>query len=280
VTRPLFAALLAGLLGGGALGALVGEGPATVAYLSDTEEAHARFTGNVPSAVCAAFWANSTTRHDTLKITGSDHALDACMHSNRQFDLGGGRNTFHRTIRYVEAYKNNSNGHDLRAGIVQVRAEPYPYPFAIEDYQPGGCKAQAAAAQGQYYRHAGNVQIKGGPLREGLHYVEGSATVDLGVFAGGITIVATRSIKIDTGFVTARPYVDGLVAFANGQGPNTLTFGNNGGSLEGVFYAPQGAVSFAGQNLTYAGQVVGDSITLSGSNSFFRAAAPVATPRC
>lgn len=256
-------------------------GPATLAFYGDAERAFARFTGDVPMATCAVFWATSRTANDALKITGQTHLFNGCLHSNRDFNLGGGTNTFNRTIRHANLYYTNDNAHLLRMGHVQVPAEDYPFPFVLSDYAPNGCKARAAALRGEYFSYAqSNAQIKAGNLKQGLHYVQGSATVDLTGFSGTITVVATGGIKVSTDAAGARAHTDGLLFFANAAGPNALSFVGNGGRVVGAMYAPNGEASYSAQANHYTGQVVGDTVTVSGSNSVFNVLAPVGTAAC
>lgn len=255
-------------------------GGGTEAFFSDSEAGDARFTGNVPIATCAAFWANSTER-SALKITGSDHIFDGCVHSNGGFDLGGARDTFNRTIRHAGEYRNNTNGHVVRSGVVAVTATPYAYPYAVEDYQPTGCKAQQAANRGAYFSYVGStVQIKGALLRPGLHYVQGDAVADLTNFAGNITIVATGKVNVGSGVLGARAYIDSLLGHAGASGPNALSFTGNGGVLVGSLLAPNGEVSFSAQANDYSGQVMGHTITVSGAESVFHTLAHVSYQPC
>lgn len=282
--RPARVTLLGALLAVGLAGAMLHPAfgaATTLAFMHDTEGAWARFTGDVPIGTCAVFWANSRTANDALKITGGPHRFGGCLHSNRDIHIGGNGNTFNRTLRYAASYYNNSNGHVMKAGVVRVAADEYPFPYHLAEYAPTGCKAREAAAQGQYFSFIdANLQLKGAALRDGLYFVQGSATVTLDGFAGRVTVVTTQGVKVSSDVAGARSYMDNLLFFADGTGPNTLSFVGNGGRVSGSMYAPNGALSYSGQSNHYTGQVMADTITVSGGDTSFVALAPVGTRHC
>lgn len=252
----------------------------TNAFFSDTELALARYIADVPTGSCAALWADEPAS-SALKITGSDHIFYGCVHSNGGFDLMGARDVFHRSVRHVGTYNNNSNGHIMRGGVLNVAHDVYPYPYQVSDYSPTGCKARQAANSGAYFSYVGStIQLKGPLIREGLHYVDGNANVDLTAFVGNITVVSTGKIDMAAGPLGARSYVDQLIAHAGASGPNALKFTGNGGTVRGVMHAPYGEVSFSAQDNDYYGQIMGWRVTVSGSESEFRISAPVGYQPC
>lgn len=253
--------------------------PATFAAFQDAEAATTRLVGHVPTASCALFWANASV-NDALKLTGTRMDYQGCLHSNGELEVGGGSSIFQRTLRHAGGFSTNENNHSFLGGIVGVPSEDFAYRYVFSRYAPGGCVAELALSRGEYWTASGNVQLKGALLRTGLHYVQGSATVDLSGWSGRITVVATGGLKVVSDAAGAVAYVDGLLAYSAAPGPNSITFNSNGGTVAGNFYALGGDVKFSGNGITYTGQVVGDTIQASGADSTFLPPPPPYRTRC
>lgn len=248
--------------------------PATLAAQHDIERGEAQFVANLHVADACVFWANSTTTKDAFKIVGNSHLFEGCLHSNNDMVVGGGANEFNRTLRYTTTFSTNNNDHTFRAGIVRVNATPYPYPFAIADYAPGGRRANEADAAGKYYLHAGGVILSASLLRDGLHYVDGSAVVSPGSHRANVTIVATGSIRITSAGPDLSAYTDGLLAFSRATGTNAILTDASACRLVGALYADRGEMHFAGSDCTYEGQIVGDAVKIAGERSRLVARTP------
>lgn len=123
-----------------------------------------------------------------------------------------------------------------------------------------------------------------GTQLEGFYYVNGDVTIGTGVIVDGdrngdgkhegLTIVAQGSIDIQVGSGKQLNYYKnagiGLIAFSGAGtgepcGYNAVKVSGSAASVWGVVYAPYGGVDFNLSNLTIHGTIIGNTVTMGGS---------------
>src|SRR5262249_38046754 len=121
-----------------------------------------------------------------------------------------------------------------------------------------------------------------GRVLEGLYYVDGDVSIGTNVIVDGdrngdtkkdgLTIVATGQISINAGpGKVMKYYIDGLMTFSNyGQGrpcgSNAVDVSGSGATWTGVVYAPYGGVNFNMSQLYLVGSIIGNTVTMGGSD--------------
>lgn len=260
------------------------------------------YTGSLESTVRAvsscdlqlafehALFGGATTCQNTVDWSSSNANIIGGVHTNKDIKMSGSNNSVTGNVTYVTEV-NGTDGnvtYDPPApdNPVQGEVEPYPVPYVMDDYVPGGPKALIADALGEYYYLDGDIDIAwleaqglydppSGVLADGLYYATGEIDINANVITGNaITFVARDNILINGSNHDLSHYVDGLLFFTDHE--------NNGGSAcalavvklsgstndwNGVIFAPNGLVEMSGANATtFSGSIFAAVIKLSGSN--------------
>jgi hypothetical protein len=204
--------------------------------------------------------------------------ISGISRSNADLRISGSKNQFSGAVRYATQFQDGG-GENVYPTPQQVGAGAAPVSYALADYQPGGSAAQAAQAAGRYTLVNGDFEVSEPRTLSGLYYVTGNAELSASDVRGTFTIVAAGRIEVSGSTHDVRPYANGLLFFANGQGDDALKLAGSDSTLRGVIYAPRGQVEASGSSNVIAGLVLGDTLELSGSKlriSFNAAYCPVA----
>ncbi|HWG90886.1 MAG TPA: hypothetical protein VNZ52_08585 [Candidatus Thermoplasmatota archaeon] len=257
----------------------------TALHLLEERGSYAQFndreasTGNhlrasVPTGAGCVLFANRTAEGDVLRAGGDRNRYEGCLHGNGDVAISGRFSEFNRTVRYTGVLKISGKGHRFAYEPFPVNPEPMPHRLDLLRYAPGGQAALDAAAKGKYFLHAGSVRLNGALLQEGLHYVQGTATIETSGLTRNVTVVATRDVRYDGIKDTFRAFRDGLLFGSLSDGSSVIEVGGNGSRLEGIHYTPLGDVRVPGSGHLMVGQLLGHTVRVTGDDNVFRLRSP------
>ncbi len=226
-----------------------------------------------------AIWGDSESCENTVEWHNDEMVIDGAIHTNHDAYLDGNENTVTGALEYVTDYyirdpeENNIDSDN----IVQTAPTPMPIEYNIEDFRPGGSKAEAAGTQ--YQAVTGDLEIwqEGGNLHYSLYYATGDITVHLeNMGEQEVTFVAEGRISIEGESTSFKPYNGGPLVFSNYDGsesgpsctydpehdPPAIWIKNDGNHLMGVVYAPNGVIKVDGDEHLIEGGLYGNKIEL------------------
>ncbi len=217
-----------------------------------------------------AIFANSQSCNNAVHWAGSTTTVDGAVHSNNDIKGGGSTQNVNGPGTYVNSYDASIN---WNGGISQVPVQPDPLShISMSDYAPGGSKANAASAAGQYFNY-GNSQINlSGSIAPGLYYT--TARIKLNgssVVADGATFVTDGGdIDLSTASDYLRPWDPDGVLFYTTYTKNcstpAISISGSSHDWEGVIYAPNSRVNMSGsQNTALNASIVADTVKLTGA---------------
>jgi len=198
-----------------------------------------------------ALFSGSTS--NTLSMNGSGQYIGGSSHSNRNTTFNGSNFTLTGACESVTTVRVNGSGIDIGRIV-----EDAPF-VAMPDFSDL-LRTQAQQAN-QYYN--GNQTYNGSHLTVNSPiYVNGNLTVNGSNFTGRGCIVATGNISFN-----GSNLIDSsgdAVCFYSKNG--NITVNGSGITLDGIVYAPNGNITLNGSNQTIHGRVVGNTISINGSN--------------
>ena len=254
-----------------------------------------------PSTVPAVF-AGSLTCQNAIHWTNSTSRIEGGLFSNNDILMSGGGNGNtiigdSGAVSTVDYRPQNSDWYtsDGTPTTPTNNAAPKTDPLSLQlaDYAPGGTSATRAKLYKAIFSSADDPDYKngtwkpdGGKQLEGLYYVNGDVSIGTGVIVDGdrngdgkhqgLTIVATGQISINTGPGMQLNYYsggggDGLITFSGAGvgkpcGYNAVGISGSAAGVRGVVYAPYGGVNFNLSNLVMYGAIIGNTITMGGSD--------------
>ena len=239
-----------------------------------------------------AVFAGSTTCADAISFSGAARTINGGVHSNHDMKIQGAGTVINGDATYLDGdppvgnitYNPSvDNPRELSSTL------SYPEIFSIDDYAPGGSKAQLAQSQLKYhYAGSANIDVTWltlnlayNPLTKviapGLYYTTGN--IDLnghGYSANGATFVTRNGdIHFNGNNFNFTPWdPDGLLLYSNKVQPScsagqaVIKLNGNTHSWTGVMFAPTGPIDFAGTNVVASlnGRLVAQTVKLSGSS--------------
>jgi hypothetical protein len=242
-------------------------------------------------AVSATIYANSPDCDpNTLTLNGSHQVIGGGIHSNGDVHINGNTadpSVYTGTLEYVsEALIQGAiivNPPDNQASQVPERV--LPLLFEIEDFAPGGARAEAAG-DNYYYFSAGDYPVKvrsqdlrsldlldnHGNLEPGLYFADTKFELS-GTLIGteGVTFVARDSLSLSCSGCFFTKWEPQLLFFALKGAPGTcndvaISISASDTQWFGLVYAPYGGVNMSSAgNLAVWGSIVGYTVDLSGS---------------
>lgn len=207
--------------------------------------------GRIGQALDYALFSGSTTV--TLTLNGSNQYVGGNVHTNKNFTANGSNLTITGAVEAVTTITTNGSDIDIAQRVPNA---PYvPMPDFAETI-----KAQAQAA-GTYF--VGNKTYNGSQIDvDAPIYVEGNLTINGSRFTGRGTIVATGNITFNGS--NQKVSASDALAFYSKNGNITLNGSN--ATIDGILYAPNGNITMNGSNQTVNGRVIGNTVTINGSN--------------
>jgi Flp pilus assembly protein TadG len=247
---------------------------------------------------------NCTPKGDPAKTvdwSGSNTIVEGAVHSNLDIYIGGANNAINGATTYVdELTPPPPGGSTVIYGEEPEQTTPKGDPFAalyrIEDYVPGGAKAQAAGSN--YFDFTGSKidsgalenyhdpvsglprpLLTGTQLADGLYFTDEDIDIGTSGLTGKVTFVTSAASDDDKGQLTVSGSLqnlenydaDGLLFFSDFDGPCGEYGVKSAGSASrwrGNIYAPRALVEMSGsgsENSRLDGSLVGDEVRLNGS---------------
>lgn len=242
------------------------------------------FAGGLSAPIVAL----SETCTDTVNISASNLTVVGGVDSNNDIKISGSDNVFDGEVNYVSEVVEPGSNNTFNPPPEQTTPIDDPVGYSIDDYAPGGVKAQQAASAGHYYYC--DCKIDSGwlidqglydpgtkILAEGLYFADNNEIVigEGDLRAEAATLVASLGkINISGSNVYTRPYIDGLLAFTDLEisgsskcGEAVITISGSTNDWGGVVYAPNGMISMSGSaNTTLRGALIGNTVVVSGQD--------------
>lgn len=207
--------------------------------------------GSAPKAFNYALFSGSDTA--TLTLNGSNQTVIGSSHSNKKFSANGSNLAITGACEAVTTV--SVNGSNINIGTIVENAPNIDMPDFSDTLQTLATEAGQNYVGNKTY-NGSNVDVNS-PI-----YVTGNLTVNGSNFYGKGTIVATGTID----FNGSNLYNSGddSVCFYSKSG--NITINGSNAVLNGMVYAPNGTITMNGSNQTIYGRVIGNKVTINGSN--------------
>nr|WP_274387931.1 HNH/ENDO VII family nuclease [Salsipaludibacter albus] len=213
-----------------------------------------------------ALWANSETAGNALDWSGGAGTVHGLVHSNDDVNIVGRLKTFD-TVEYVGSLKVGGQT-QMPAETAVVEASQHPLDHELADFAPDG---PVAAAVGDAW-HDDSGSCAGGTwhvvnevLEPGVHWVDCDVQLNGSALGGAVTLVATGTISIAGSRPVFEPYWDGLLFLSGSSADRAIELNSQGSKMLGTIFAPDGEVSLASSDNRFHCAVVGDRVTITGS---------------
>ena len=239
-----------------------------------------------------AFGPHSCGGGVELDLSGASKIINGGIHSNGDIKITGATTEINGDVTYI--------GDSNYSPSIQLADEPAnPMSVEIEEFEPGGARAQAAAGQGEYINAIGNnitnnyltangyATGSGGNVvitKSGIYYTDGDISLNNATTAPGVkvTFVTPEQISVSgSGNFTAYESIagtendPGILMFSTylepaAGGPtctgNAIQWSVSSGTWTGVIYAPYGqARQSSASGASVNGSIFAYTIDLSGS---------------
>lgn len=239
-----------------------------------------------------AFGPDGCTGGVELDLSGSSQIINGGLHSNGDIKITGASTTINGDVTYIGESNHTPSTH--------LEVEP-PDPMDVEmsEFEPGGARADAAAALGNYINGTGN-DIDNGYLtangygtgtggsvtitKSGIYFTDQNISLANVTTSPGVTatFVAHGQISVTgSGDLTAYEKIEvatdpGILMFStylhpDDGGPtctgNAIQWSVSSGTWTGVIYAPYGqAKQSSASTATLNGSIFAYTVDLSGAD--------------
>lgn len=195
----------------------------------------------------------SGSKTSELVLNGSSQYVGGSSHTNYSFDGNGSKLTITGACEAVNNITINGSQIDIGSRITDA---PYvEMPDFSETIRLQAEQANQSYSGGKNF-NGSNVSVQS-PI-----YVDGDLTVNGSRFSGKGTIVATGNITFNGSNLLNSG--EDAVCFYSKNG--NITINGSGINLEGIVYAPKGTITMNGSQQTIQGRVIGNQVTINGSN--------------
>ncbi len=206
---------------------------------------------NLGAAFNNTLFSGSTSK--TLTMNGSGLYIEGNAHSNYKFTINGSDQTITGACEAVSTLKTNGSNINIGSTITNASVDDMP-DFSDE------IESQAEEA-GQAYM--GNQTFNGSNISiDSPIYVDGNVTINGSNFMGKGCIIATGNITFNGS--NQNSSTDDAVCFYSKNG--NITMNGSSAVIDGILYAPNGTIIMNGSNQTVNGRIIGNEISLNGSN--------------
>lgn len=223
--------------------------------------------------LCGGLYAIWAEQEVSIEEEGS--AFCGNVHSNGDITLWGQDHEILGDITYVNSFTDNSQDSSYSPPIQVAYQPPWPVPYTLDDYRPGGVMAVAA---GEDYHYVGGDLVVGcsspyvhsGVLETGLYYAAGNIVITCEKLSGTVTMIAEGALDLSSAEkVDYTSYSEGLLLFSNYAGLDRPALRVSPlaekSTLEGDIFAPQGEIEILAEKISlYNGALIGDTVTFAG----------------
>lgn len=239
-----------------------------------------------------AFGPDGCTGGVELDLSGSSQIINGGLHSNGDINITGATTTINGQVTYIGTSNYTPSTH------LEVEP-PDPMDVDMSEFEPGGARADAAAALGNYINATGNdinnsymttnayATGSGGNIqitKSGLYFTDQKINLTNVTAAAGVTasFVAHGQISVTgSGDLTAYEKIEvpsdpGILMFStylhpDNGGPtctgNAIQWSVSSGTWTGVIYAPNGqARQSSASSATLNGAIFAYTVDLSGAD--------------
>jgi hypothetical protein len=237
-----------------------------------------------------AIFGGSETCNNTVTWASSNVTINGGVHTNKDIKMTGTNNFINGDVTVVTSVDGTDGNVTYNPAPpdnpLPGEVEPYPVPYEMVDYAPGGASALIADAAGEYHYcdcdmnmawFIGEGLFVGNDLADGLYYATGDIDLTNNVIsAPNVTLVAEGSINVNGSNQNIGHYIDGLLLFTDLDRPGAsacsvaaISMSGSTNDWNGVIFAPNGLVTISGASATtFSGSIFSASVSLSGSNLF------------
>ena len=216
-----------------------------------------------------AIWAEHGT---SIEEEGSKFCGN--IHTNGNITLSGEGHEILGEMSYVTGFTDHSSGSSYSPPTQVAYNPPWPVPYSLDDYEPGG--AMAVAAGEEYHHISGDLTIdcnspyvQTGVLETGLYYAAGNIAITCGKLSGTITMIANGVLDLSLAEkADFTSYCGGLLFFSDYAGVECPAIGVNPltekSTLEGDIFAPRGEIEILAEKISlYNGGLIGYAVTFA-----------------
>jgi len=242
---------------------------ATTAITGVFADARVVDRGENPGAV--ALWANSAGAGYGIEWSGSKHISHGAVHSNSGIRWNGAQNTVDGPVHYVTTFTNNGSQNTFSVTPRVVSPQPLPQLIDLDDYRPGG-PVQAALGS-SYLDQSGECAKKHRWQRNGsrivlppgVYWIPCDVQLAGSSFSGTVSLISTGSIQLSGSSATFQPFHEGIQFATSQAGSNAVQLSTSSLTLDGLVYAPNGAIEASGSNSLFKCSLVADTIRMAGA---------------
>ena len=226
-------------------------------------------TGEAPVAV----WANSTSTTSSLDWSGGSGNIWGRVHTNGQLRFVGARKAVTGPSSYAGSLAADTTRNSFSPAPVPVAVQPFPFRPDLASYRPGGALALQAGAAYQDV----SAQCSGGAWRAttvlapGVYYAACDIQVSGADLGGRVTLVSEGRVKLSGSRPSFDPYLGQYLAIAGASGSRAIDVSASSSGFTGVLFAEQGQVSISGGSNRFSCGILGDQVSISGSDVDVRA---------
>lgn len=222
----------------------------------------------------AAVWANSTVGR-SLDWAGGSGEIQGRVHTNGELRFVGASKTVKGRSTYAGSLAADTTRNSFLPLPVQTGVEDFPIEPQVADFRPGG---PVAAEVGAAY-HDMSALCSGGSwhdvqsaLPSGVYYASCDIQLNGSQIGGRVTLVSEGSIKIAGSRPAFEPYRDGLLLLAGASGAKAIDIATSSSKFLGVLFAGAGQVSVSGGTNRFFCGILGDTVSISGTDVTVRGA--------
>lgn len=222
-----------------------------------------------------AVWAHSASSVSSLDWTGGgSSSIWGRVHTNGLLRFTGSRKVVTGPTTYAGPLAADTTRHSFAPAPMPVAVRPYPFRPDLAAYRPGG---EVAREVGAAYRDmssrcsAGAWSPSSAPLAAGVYYASCDIQVNGADLAGKVTLVSEGRVKVFGSRPQFEPFARGYLAIAGAAGKRAIDVSASSSGFSGILFAERGEVSLSGNGNAFRCGVLGDQVSVTGSDVEIRA---------
>lgn len=214
-----------------------------------------------------------------VTVGGGSSSFDGIVHSNSNIDVGGSNHSFDPAVTYSCDFSDGGSNNTYTQGQWRTGARPVPGAVAPWDYSAfvsWGCTFTFSNPTNLKSVNAVWIDPQKTQLLPGLYCFEKSVTLIGDDITGNVTFAAMGNINLSGSdwVLTAFHPSDILMYSESSTGPTQIDISMTDGSLTGIFYSPNGDISYQGQGTGVVnGSLVGQNVAVGGNGLSINAGA-------
>ncbi len=227
-----------------------------------------------PAVSPVAVWANSTSPTASLDWGGGAGNIWGRVHTNGQLRFVGARKAVTGPSSYAGSLAADTTRNSFSPEPVPVAVQPFPFRPDLASYRPGGALAvQAGAAYRDVSSQCsgGAWQPSGTVLAPGVYYAGCDMHLRGSDLDGRVTLVSEGHVKLSGSRPSFDPYLGDYLAIAGASGTKAIDVSASSSGFTGVLFAEWGQISISGGGNRFSCGILGDQVSITGSDVDIRA---------